>query len=260
MSKNIDRIGEKNINKFGSEMMIVGYRNAFDIDVYFPEYNWIFKKTYYSVFKDGKTKCPYEPRVYGKGYIGEGKYKSRVNGEKTKMYKFWIGMLQRCYDEKFQEKHPTYKGCSVCKEWLNFQNLAKWYEENYYEIDGQRMCVDKDILIKGNKIYSPQTCMFVPHIINTLFIKSDKIRGSYPIGVSYDKECDKYRSVCKVYDFKNKKQKSKHLGRYNTTEEAFMSYKFFKENYIKEIAEYYKDKIPSNLYNAMYKYTVEITD
>lgn len=260
MSKNIDRIGEKNINNFGSEMIIIGYRNAFDIDVYFPEYNWIFKKTYYSVFKDGKTKCPYEPRVYGKGCIGEGKYKSRINGKKTEAYNIWCGMIQRCYSEKNHKKQPTYIGCSVCEEWLNFQNFAKWYEDNFYQIEGERMHLDKDILYKHNKIYSPKTCIFVPQRINTLFIKSDKIRGDYPIGVSYDKEQNKYSSTCKVYDFKLKKQKSKKIGRYNTPEEAFTSYKNFKERHIKEVADYYKNEIPSSLYNAMYNYNIEITD
>lgn len=260
MAKKIDRTGEKNINNFGSEMIITNYKGIFDIDVYFPEYNWVFKKTYYSVFKNGETKCPYEPRVYNKGYIGEGKYKSKINGKKTKVYNTWHGMLQRCYSKKLHEKHPTYKDCNVCNEWLNFQNFAKWYDENYYEIKGERMHLDKDILVKGNKIYSPETCIFVPERINTLFIKSDKIRGNYPIGVSYDKEYNKYVSVCKVYDFKNKKQKLKKIGRYNTPEEAFISYKNFKEKYIKEVADYYKNEISSNLYNAMCNYEIEITD
>ena len=169
-------------------------------------------------------------------------------------------MLRRCYDSKFHKNQPTYVNCFVCKEWLNFQNFADWYYENYYEIEGEVMCLDKDILIKGNKIYSPDTCMFVPKLINGLFTKHTKTRGDYPIGVSYNKRDKKFISQCCVYNRKERKTKSKNLGSYNTPEEAFKVYKEYKEKYIKEVADYYKDKIPKKLYDAMYKYEIEITD
>ena len=86
-------------------------------------------------------------------------------------------MLRRCYDEKLHKKYPTYIDCKVCEEWLNFQNFAKWYYNNYYEIENEKICLDKDILHKGNKIYSPDNCVFVPNNINVLFVKSDKSRG-----------------------------------------------------------------------------------
>ena len=255
-----DRIEEKNINNFGSKMIIVEYRKAMDIDVYFPEYNWTFKHTRYSDFKKGNISCPYERRTYGVGYIGEGKYKTKENGEKTKCYNAWHDMLRRCYDSKHHERQPTYINCEICKEWLNFQNFAEWYHNNYYEIEGQRMELDKDILNKGNKIYSDKTCVFVPHNINTLFTKNDKIRGDYPIGVSYDKRHKKFKVECSIYDFKETEKKSRFLGYYDTPNEAFKVYKQFKEQNIKEVADYYKDQIPKKLYRAMYDYKVEITD
>ena len=181
----INRIGEKTTNNFGSEMIIVNqyrYNNVTYIDVYFPEYDWTFNHAKYSNFKKGKIKCPYERRTYGIGYLGEGKYNSCENGKKTKCYKVWHSMLQRCYDPKLQEREPTYRGCTVCDKWHNFQTFAEWYNDNYYQIHGEVMCLDKDILIKGNKIYSPETCCFVPEKINTLFVKSDKSRGNNPIG------------------------------------------------------------------------------
>ena len=239
-------------------MVIIEYRKYNDIDVYFPEYNWTFKHTRYSDFKKGEIKCPYERRTYGIGYLGEGKYKTKENGEKTKCYNVWHDMLKRCYSEKCHKKQPTYKNCKVHDKWLNFQNFAKWYYDNYYEIEGERMCLDKDILHKGNKIYSPETCIFVPNNINVLFTKSDKIRGEYPIGVNL--YCNKFRARCGVYDFKNNKKKLKHLGVYNTPEKAFERYKQFKERYIKQVADEYKDKIPQKLYDAMYNYEVDIDD
>ena len=248
---NINRVGEKNYNSFGSEMIIIKHINASNIDVYFPKYNYVAKNKQYSKFKKGNIGCPYEPNIYG-GYLGEGEYKCKINGNVTKCYKTWYSMLRRCYDNKNQK--PTYIDCTVCEEWYNFQNFAKWYEENYYEIPNEKMHLDKDILFKGNKIYSPQTCIFAPQRINDLFVKSDKARGKYPIGVYYYKPTNKFKVQCNI----NSKRIG--LGYYNNIEEAFSVYKEFKENYIKEIADEYKNIIPIELYNAMYNYEVEITD
>ncbi len=256
-----DRIEEKNINNFGSKMVIIEYRKYNDIDVYFPEYNWTFKHTRYSDFKKGEIKCPYERRTYGIGYLGEGKYKTKENGEKTKCYNVWHDMLKRCYSEKCHKKQPTYKNCKVSEEFHNFQNFSYWYYDNYYEIEGERMCLDKDILHKGNKIYSPDTCVFVPYNINTLFTKNDKFRGEYPLGVCYHHDRDKkFSARCSVYNFEENKKKQIHLGYYDTPQEAFEVYKQYKENYIKQVADYYKKNIPDKLYNAMYEYKVNIDD
>lgn len=162
-------------------------------------------------------------------------------------------MLKRCYDKNWKQKHPTYKDCTVCDEWHNFQNFAQWYEENYYEIPGEIMQLDKDILIKGNKVYSPDTCCFVPGDINSLFIKSDEIRGNLPIGVT--KEKDKYMAQCQ-----NTLGYKRRIGLFNTPEEAFDAYKKRKEKIIKEIANKYKEYIPDKLYKAMYNYEVEWED
>ena len=258
--KTINRIGEEGYNNFGSEMVIVKYNNADDIDVYFPEYNWTAKNAQYDNFKKGNIVCPYEKRVYNVGYIGEGKYKAKENGKLTKCYDIWYAMLRRCYDPKFHEKEPTYKDCEVCKEWLNHQNFGDWFEDNYYEIESERICLDKDILHKGNKIYSPDNCIFVPHNINSLFIKRDNYRGNYPIGVSYKKQNKKFQVKCSVYDSKTNKSKRRYLVLYATPEKAFRAYKQCKEQNIKEVADYYKCKIPEKLYNALYKYKVEIND
>ena len=144
--KKIDRTGEERLNSFGSKMVIKEYRSAKDIDVYFPEYDWTFKHAIYQTFKNGKIKCPYEPRYYGVGYLGEGKYKMFENGKLTDKYNIWYGMLKRCYDPKYQEKYPTYKDCKVEDYLLNLQHMAEWINKNYYEEQGERMNLDKDIL------------------------------------------------------------------------------------------------------------------
>lgn len=253
--KKIDRTGEVSYNKFGSKIIIINYRNSNDIDVYFPEYNWTKTNIDYGRFKRGSVPCVYEPRTFGVGYLGEGKYKASENGKKTKCYNIWKDMIRRCYgNEKYYDKYPSYEKCTICEEWHNFQNFAEWYEENYYKIEGETMCLDKDILYKGNKIYSPKTCIFVPQRINTLFIKRELYRGDLPLGVDFDNRNCKFRATYRVDKVK------KHLGYYSTPQEAFQSYKKVKEKDIKQIAEEYKDKIPEKLYNAMITYEVEIDD
>ena len=253
-----DRTGEENINNFGSKMMIREYRSARDVDVYFPEYGWTFKYARYNNFKRGTIKCPYERRYYGVGYLGEGKYKMSENGKHTKEYDIYHDMLKRCYDSKFQEKRPTYKDCVVEDYLLNFQHMGKWINENYYKVPGERMHLDKDILNKGNKVYSRETCIFVPHRINTLFTKSDNSRGENPIGVR-PTSSGNYQAFCH-----NGYGKEIYLGTYSTKEEAFNIYKEYKENLIKETIDSYEGKIPEPFYSklktAMYNYEVEIDD
>ena len=256
--KVIDRTGEERVNKFGSKMIIKEYRSSIDIDVYFPEYNWTFEHTQYWNFKNGTIKCPYEPRIYGVGYISEGKYKVSENGKITKEYDIYHDMLKRCYDPKYQEKYSTYKGCKVEEYLLNFQYMAEWIEENYYEVPGEQMCLDKDILCKGNKVYSRETCIFVPQRINKLFIKRNNDRGNDPIGV-YQLPSGNYRVDCN-----NGYGKIIYLGVYSTKEEGFQVYKEYKENLIKEVIDSYEGVIPephySRLKTAMYNYEVEIDD
>ena len=116
----------------------------------------------------------------------------------------------------------------------------------------------KDILIKGNKVYSPDTCVFVPSFINKLFTKNQNVRGELPVGVCFNKANKKYQANLSV--FKDGKKTKKHLGCFNTVNEAFEVYKQAKEEYIKEVADNYKDKIPVKLYEAMYSYEVDIDD
>ena len=256
--RKIDRTGEERINNFGSKMIIKEYRKYSDIDVYFPEYDWTFEHAAYNNFKKGTVKCPYEPRYYSIGYLGEGKYKMSKNSKDTDEFKIWHHMLERCYDPKVQEKYPTYKGCTVENYLLNFQNAAEWIKNNYYEVLGERMHLDKDILCKGNKVYSRETCIFVPERINLLFTKCDKSRGDNPIGM-YQLPSGNYKAYCN-----NGYGKLDYLGTYSSKEEAFQVYKEYKEKVIKEVIDSYEGIIPEPFYSklkvAMYNYKVEIDD
>lgn len=247
-----ERIGISGKNNFGSIMKIVEYTTCKNIYVKFED-GTIIQSTYGHFIK-GEVSNPYDKTVYGIGFIGEGEYKTSMNSKHTPQYNFWFNMLRRCYDEKMQEKSPTYKGVTVCEEWFCFNTFAKWFDDNYYEVNGEQMNLDKDILFKGNKVYSPETCVFVPKAINMLFVKSDLKRGGLPIGVCFDKRRKKYRGTFGT-------RKGKRIEKlHDTQEDAFQFYKLHKENYIKQVADEYKDKIPTKLYDAMVNYIVEITD
>ena len=206
--------------------------------------------------EENKNEEMYKIRVFNKGYIGE---EISNNYSHTISYNYWYAMLRRVYSEKQLKLKPTYKQVEVCEEWLNYTNYKQWFDKNYYTIQGQQMELDKDILDKGNKIYCPEKCIFVPHNINILFVKSNKSRGDLPIDVHFTKKNNKYCSQCNDTT-KERKKYNAYLGLFNTPEEAFYAYKQFKENYIKEVADEYKDRIPQKLYEAMYRYEVEITD
>lgn len=167
---------------------------------------------------------------------------------KTHCHGVWDKMLRRCYSEKEQSHCPTYKDCTVCDEWKEYANFEKWFNQHY--VEGWQ--IDKDILVKNNRVYSPSTCCFVPHAINTSFIKHKSTRGKYPLGVI--KSGNSYVAYISKYD------RHVHLGCYSTIEGAFNAYKQAKEAFLKELADKYKDKLESRVYEAIYNYKVEITD
>ena len=251
-----DRLGETVMQNCGELAFIVEYVSVHDITVQFKATGELVK-TRYKDFIRGSVKSHFTPTVFGVGITGLEPTRDE-DGEVLDSYKCWNHMLSRCYSAKVQEKNQPYKGCRVCDDWLYYSNFKKWYDENYYEINNKTSHLDKDILIKGNKVYSPDTCVFVPNFINLLFTKRQKSRGELPIGVCYHKASKKYQAGLKV--FKDGKSTFKHLGYFDTIDEAFEVYKQAKEDYIKEIADEYKDKIPVELYKAMYAYEVSIDD
>jgi len=187
--------------------------------------------------------------VWGIGVNNEGKYKSRVNGKHTIVYNAWCCMLQRCYDNKLHLRNPTYKDCRVCEEWLNFQTFAKWFTENYK--NGYQL--DKDLLVKGNKVYSPETCCFVPKEINLLILNPSKpSKDKLPHGVQ--KWRDGFRVKLRVFN------KQKHIGCYKTIIGAFSAYKSAKEYHVRSVAEKYKESINSKVYQALLEYTVDFNN
>ena len=155
--------------------------------------------------------------VYGVG-INDATYMTTgvVDGKAVSCpyYRKWIGIMERCYYQREKERSPCYIGCTVCNEWHSFSVFRKWMESQ----DWKGKELDKDILIEGNKVYSPKTCLFVGQHINKLFTNNKVRRGIYPIGVGYDASRSKYTSSCRVNG------KTKNLGRYKTQQEAENAY------------------------------------
>lgn len=187
--------------------------------------------------------------VFGVG-INDASSPIKKGSAQRRAYDFWLSMLSRCLSDSYKGRQKTYKNCNVCEEWILFSNFESWFYENYR--DGYAL--DKDIIKKGNKTYCPELCSFVPREINNLIEKSNAIRGELPIGVAKYK--DRFRSSLTINNA------SKHIGVFDTKEEAFRAYKREKEAHIKNIAtKYYNNnKIERRIYDALMNYKVEITD
>lgn len=184
--------------------------------------------------------------LYGVGIYEKGEYLSWVNGKMTKGYRRWSSMLKRCYNENWKRSSPTYAGCTVSNEFKSFQSFMKW-AVNQVGFDSDNFQLDKDILIKGNKEYSVSSCCFVPGIINMAVIKSC---STLPQGVNYESLRGSYRATVGMYG------KPVQIGRYDTPEEAFCGYKYFKEAYVKQLALDYKSELDTRVFETLLNYEV----
>lgn len=258
MIKNILRLGEERCNNQGCLMKIVEYIDANNMIVEFQDEYRARVHTSYKHFAKGNVRNPYNKSIFDIGIVGS-KYKTKINNKHIKEYVAWCGMLERCFDSKYKESRPAYEQVTCCKEWLLYENFYEWLhsQENFNKwIDGDRWAVDKDILVKGNKIYYPDSCCLVPININSLFVKNDSLRNELPIGVR--KTGNKFSAYCQN-PFTGKRE---YIGIYYSQEQAFIAYKQYKEKLIKQIAEleYSQGNITKKCYDAMMNYEVEITD
>ena len=193
--------------------------------------------------------------IYGNGYNSKPhKYKMSNNGKALKSHKTWVSMLQRCYDAAYQVKGKSYINCEVVDQWKDFQEFADWYYSNIYYVDGEAMCLDKDLRISGNKLYSPETCLFLPVTLNMLLINSSNSIGKCStVGVYFHKRYGKYATSLSTKSIGGRRE---HLGYFDTPEEAFSVYKEHRESYIVKVANLYKSKIPPHAYELLINYKI----
>lgn len=260
MASNKSHLYEEKYNSQGNLMKIVEINSQSDIIVEFQDKYKARVHTNYGNFQRGFVKNPYHPMVYGVGVVGNKYITVDKNSKSTREYMTWYHIIQRCFSDKLKEKQPAYKYIKCCEEWLYYPNFYEWLHsqpnfDRWYS--GKRWAIDKDILVKGSKIYSPETCCLIPQNVNCLFLKREAERGRYPIGVSYRK--DGFLASCHN-PFTDKREE---IGYYSTPEKAFyLGYKPYKEDTIKRVAEieYKAGNITKECYEAMMTYEVEIDD
>lgn len=180
--------------------------------------------------------------VYGVGvndYVG----KVSIDGLRLPSYRAWSNMLRRCYDLKSRDTRPTYDECSVCDEWLSYSVFKEWYDLNFMP----NTCLDKDILVQGATVYSPETCCFVPNRLNVLLTDRVNGRGEYPLGVSYSKRMKKLTAFISISG------KNKNLGYFDDAETAHLAWALAKKNYVRECANeaFFKGEISEKVCYAL---------
>lgn len=186
-----------------------------------------------------------EPTVHGVG-LNDVPFKTSNNGKQFWQYQLWSHMLGRCFNVRYKETRPTYMDVTCCDEWFSFGNFLAWVNKEVgYSGKPDGMQLDKDLIVAGNKTYSPEACSFVPRAVNSLLLSRGSVRGKYPVGVCFD-TCNGGFQVrvnhCGVLQ---------NLGSYKTPEEAFAVYKVAKEAQIKVVALRYRDVIKPAVFDLL---------
>ena len=208
--------------------------------------NVVFENEYVENSEDRPSQTDKKIKmVYGKG-INDADYIVQIKeiiqkGKRNQRlvwicpyYIRWKDMLRRCYSEKYHTKQSTYIGCTVYDEWLYFSKFKAWMETQDWE--GKQL--DKDLLVKGNKVYSPAACVFISTEVNCFLLESTSSRGKYKIGVSWHKSHHKFSASCRD-PFSSK---GKHLGYFLTEEEAHQAWLTEKLEHAKRLAALQPDE------------------
>ena len=251
-----DCVGKILKSKNSGDFKVLKYNDAHNVDVQFLKTGFEMVAQLGHI-RSGEVKDPYSPSVYGVGIIGT-KYPITINGVNTKEYDLWHSMLRRCYSDNSKKKRPTYEGCEVSDKFKSYEYFYEWCNKQIgFGVDGNGnpFQLDKDLLVKGNKVYSEYSCIFLPNEINLLLTKREASRGNHLIGVYYHK-----RDKAFVAQVNKNKGKQEYLGYFATEIEAFNAYKTAKESFVKEQANEFKSQIDERAYNALMNYTVEIDD
>lgn len=233
----LDKVFEsKNYGSF----KIVKYTYYMNVDIEFISTKFQTKANMNNI-KKGLVMDYLYPSVCGVGFIGVGQFEAKTNRD---LYIRWAHMLERCGEYK------NYKDVSVCTSWYNFQNFASWsIKQAGYSRNSQ---LDKDLLIKGNRVYSPDTCCYVPHRVNSLVIKSSGVKeDGLPCGVIWVARDGLYKASYRGLNSERFQYWTKSL------EDAFSWYKQGKESVVKAVAEKFKNELDEKTYLALISWEVE---
>lgn len=244
-------IGKEYESNSCGRFKIIEYNSSKDVLVEFINTGYQ-TRTIMSSVRNGTIKDRRYPSVYGVGYLGDA-HATSVKGVLNKQGGLWGSMMERCYSKKLHERFPTYIGCEVSDYFKNFSNFYEWCQDQIgFNCDDYEL--DKDLLIRGNKLYSEDTCVFIPKFLNSLLLTNKRVRGKHLLGVHYDKHNGAYKASISF------KGVHKALGYYDNEYDAHIAYRVAKENYIKDVAKEYKDKVDIRVYNALISYEVSEFD
>lgn len=190
--------------------------------------------------------------VHGVGYNDKTRI-ATINRDQIREYSTWKGMIKRCYCDKYKKLFPTYDDCFVSENFKSYSYFYDWYQQQS-GASNKKWQLDKDLLIKNNKIYSEDTCVFLPEDINTVIRLRTHNKGDFPIGVSVNPWSGRLFARIK------KGRKTYHIGTYDDPNSAFLAYKREKELYIKELANAYVDELDERAYEMLMKFEVNIDD
>lgn len=232
-------------NKRGVKFKILDYVNKQKVKIVFEEpfvhTKWVEAKHIRNGFG---IRSPYEKLILGAGCLGEGVYNSKNSVD---AYSVWHNMLKRCYSKAFQGRHPSYVGCTVCDEWLNFQVFAEWYYN--HESYGFGYDLDKDLLVDGNRIYSPEFCCMLPEELNVFISKRGNSENGLPTGVQRQ-GVDTFRA-----DF-GRFGRSHYIGAFNNIDDALIAYKKAKRGVFLELTEKWKYLVAVDVYESILNFEV----
>lgn len=245
-------LGDRFEMRAGGWLSVVGYSGRHSISVLFEDTGYTTTASSQHL-RSGVVKDYLRPSVCGTGFIGLGVHKAYIGRKATWAYTKWLNMLKRCYSDKYHAEKPTYAKCEASTSWHNFQEFTGWAEKQV-GFGNRNWALDKDVIVRGNKTYSEDSCCFLPLEVNSVLLKCEAGRGNYVIGVTYDKRVRAYFAQCSVNG------SNVCLGEFRTESEAHEAYKLAKEQQIKAVANKWKDRIDPRAYDALMAYEVLITD
>lgn len=244
---NKPKTGEVFVSNFGTRYEVLEYVDCYNVKVKFLD-SFGFEGWFQAdSVRKGSVRNPYDKTVHGVGYMGEGNAETVANKSRLVEREAWYAMMSRSYCPKFKSKHRKYSECTVSEDWHCYQNFANWMKnQRFYGLGYQ---LDKDLLVRDNKVYSPDTCVLLPAHINQLVQRNISKKGLLPNGVravsesTFQATLQTVRGVTSVYGFQ-------------TVEDAYLKYKEMKEDYVKSVADMWFGSIDSKAYEALYEWRV----
>lgn len=232
--KSAIKIGDTKTTNQGYEIQVVSYTDYHNIEVEFVGFQykmWVDGST----LSSGGVRYPFHKTLFGVGYLGEVDSNSP---HYSKIAARWRHLIRRLFSPSDGHKH--YADCSICDEWLNFSNFYTWtMQQTQGNID--ELDLDKDILSNYTKVYSPETCTFIPIGLNRSLYSIDKTEGGW-----YDEYGKRWRTAITC------EETGKQIyTTYSSKKEAENGYAITKADRYLKLAETYKDKIKVHVYEAL---------